>query len=530
MKPLPLLQVQNLGVYLKNKIDQPLLQDIHFELNRGETLCLLGESGSGKSLTALSLMRLLSPCLQYHPETRILLRNQDVLTLPEGLFQKARGKELALVFQDPFLALNPLLTIGQQVSESLALHTTLKGELQYQACLELLESVRLKNVRLCYKSYPHQLSAGMRQRVMIAMALAARPQLLIADEPTSALDVVTQQEILELLQDLKKRFELALLLITHDKKVAQQMADEVAVIKQGKITETTRGFVFFKRLELQQAPQKMLKTIPGKDASKDYRKTLVRVQGLCVSLDDLSPKTFKSKQEPLIVNHLTLQVKEAEILAVVGESGSGKTTLARALLGLIPGRAENLVVNGRVLLEKGRIETIKGQAPAQLVFQDPIASLNPRLKIAEAIGQGLKIAYADLTPEECEKRVILLMKKVGLTTELTGRYPHELSAGQCQRVAIARALSVNPRVLICDEATRSLDEATANDIIELLQHIVEKEDMALIWISHDLTKASRVAERICVMKNGEIVEEGLSQAIMTQPQHAYIQILVKAAS
>jgi len=528
MSKLPLLQVKNLGVYLKNDPAHLLLKDISFDLNRGETFCLLGDSGSGKSLTALALMRLLAPVFKYQVDSRILLRNQDILTLPEGVFQKARGKEMAIIFQDPYLSLNPVLTIGEQLSECLTLHSTLKGDLKFQACLELLNSVQLKDVISCYKAYPHQLSGGMRQRVIIAMALAARPELLIADEPTTALDAVTKLEILQLLQDLKTRYELALLLITHDKKVAQKMADSVAVIKEGCILEKTSAQAYFKRWALAKPPIDLVTKTAIDDEVKDFRKTLVRVQDLCVSEQDLSPKSFKDKNKRLILDHVSLFIKEAEILAIVGESGSGKTTLARALLGLIEGRAETLVVNGRVLLEKGCIETVKGQAPAQLVFQDPIASLNPRLRVVEAIGEGLKISFTDLKPQACRLRAIALMKKVGLEPDLADRYPHELSGGQCQRVAIARALSVNPRVLICDEVTSSLDTATAADMIKLLQELVEKEDMALLWISHDLTRSSQLAERICVMQNGLIVEEGLSAQIMMKPEHPYTRILVEA--
>lgn len=527
----PLLHVKNLSVSFKSdEGDLHVVKNISFILEKGKTLALVGESGSGKSVSSLAILKLLPYPKAFHSSGQIFFEGQDLLSLGDKQLERIRGNEIAMIFQEPLTALNPLHTLERQIKEVLDLHTTLSPMEKNVRIIELLKDVGFPDGTKRLKSFPHELSGGQRQRVMIAMALGANPKILIADEPTTALDVTTQRQILKLLKNLQKKYNLAVLLITHDLTIVKHHADHMAIMRRGELIE--------------QAPTKEI----FKNPQQDYTKELIQAEpkGKAIPLPKI-PKTIliadklsvhfpikagffkKTVDYVRALNDASFDLKQGETLGIVGESGSGKSTLAMAILRL------QQATSGRLLFQGIDITKLKGSAirplrkNLQIVFQDPFGSLNPRLPIGRIIGEGLDVHGLAKTPQDREILIIKAMEEVHLDPETRHRYPHEFSGGQRQRVAIARALILNPKVLILDEPTSALDRAVQVSVLELLKDLQKRRHMSYIFISHDLKVVQSIAHKIIVMKEGYIIEAGSAQEIFHHPKEPYTKTLIQAA-
>jgi len=525
-----LLSVENLSVSFKSDDkDIQVVQNISFTLEKGKITALVGESGSGKSVSSLAILKLLPYPKAFHPSGRILFKGQDLLSLSDTDLERIRGNEIAMIFQEPLTALNPLHTLDHQIKEVLVLHTSLTEIEIKKRIFELLEDVGFEDGKDRLTSYPHELSGGERQRVMIAMALAAQPTILIADEPTTALDVTTQRQILDLLKDLQVKHNLSVLLITHDLTVVKTYADHVAVMHQGKLVE--------------QAPVKELFAKPQKNYTKnliaaDPKGTAVPLPKnpqTCLHVDELSvhfpiKAGFLKRTVDYIraLEQVSFEIKQGETLGVVGESGSGKSTLALAILRL------QLATSGRVIFQGTDITTLKGRhirplrKDLQIVFQDPFGSLNPRLSLHQIIGEGLYVHGLAKTREERDALITAVMEEVHLDPQMRHRYPHEFSGGQRQRIAIARSLILNPKLLVLDEPTSALDRAVQGRVLDLLKDLQRKRQLSYLFISHDLQVVHSIAHKIIVMKEGHIVESGPAQQIFTKPKAPYTKTLIQA--
>lgn len=505
-----MIEVKNLSIMSDRKI----IDNISFNITQDEVVALIGESGSGKTITALSLLRLLPANFKYSVASKILLCGTDILTLPEKTIRKIRGADIAMIFQDPMTSLNPVLTVGTQILEVLQLHRNLLGRSAYIEALRLLEAVKLPNPVQHFRSYSHELSGGMQQRVMIAMALACKPRLLIADEPTTALDVTTQAQILKLLKEIQQQEQMTMLLITHDLAIASQFADRIVVMKSGEIVEHNTCSAFFaapQQLYSKQLLQAVPRLITNHNAHPSTAVTSVmQVSDLKVYFPIKKGLFRRTIGYTKAVDGVDLELKFGETLAIVGESGSGKTTLAKTLVGLIPKHS-------------GAVQYIGGwhkkHSDVQIIFQNPYAALNPKLHIAESFKDGLKITNAKIDD---------LLEKVGLKAEHKWRYPHEFSGGERQRLCIARALTVNPKVIICDEPTSSLDVSVQAQVLKLFLALQAEHNLSYLFISHDLKIVSSIAHNVAVMHDGKIVEYGATQEVFTNPQHDYTKKLLDA--
>jgi ABC-type microcin C transport system duplicated ATPase subunit YejF len=509
-----------------------------FTVERGKTLVLLGESGSGKSVTALSIMRLLPPAARIQGGG-VRLDGIDLLRLPERAMRDIRGRRIAMIFQEPQTSLNPVLTAGDQITETLRRHHGLAGTAVRNRAVELLEEVGIPEPERRYGEYPHQLSGGMKQRVMIALALAGGPDLLIADEPTTALDVTIQAHILDLLRNLQAETGMAMLFITHDLGVAAQMADAVAVMRNGRIVESNSRTEFFRAprhpytLELFNAVPsraKRLQEVQGGsavDSAPDSR-MLLRVEDLKVHFPIRRGILKRVVGHVRAVDGVSIEVREGETVALVGESGSGKTTFGKGVLQLLR------PTGGTVLFDGAELSRLRGEAlrrrraDIQIVFQDPYASLNPRMLVGDILAEGMVAQRIGADPAEREARVDTLLRQVGLLPGHKRRYPHEFSGGQRQRICIARALAVNPRLIICDEPTSALDLSVQWQILRLLKDLQKSFGLAYLFITHNLAVVEYLAHRVAVMYQGRIVEQGPVDRILDQPQHPYTQKLLAA--
>lgn len=523
------LNVNNLSVSCAtDKGEVKLLSEINFSVEKGKLLALVGESGSGKTVTALSLLQLLKNNCRVSGE--VYFEGNDILQCSNKEMCKVRGNEISIIFQEPMTALNPLHTIGKQIMEPLFVHKKLSYSQAKERCVELLKQVELDVLVDRLDAYPHMLSGGQRQRVMIAMALANDPKILIADEPTTALDVSVQQKILNLLKKLQKEYGLSILLITHDLTLVSKMADYVCVMHQGSIVEQGQtkkilnkpSHPYTKKL-LSSYPSGSLKKI-GKDASE-----LLSVENL--SVDFPLEKNFFGQPKRFLhaVKNVSLSLKQGETLGVVGESGSGKSTLAMAILRLIQSNGD--IAFNNVFLQPLRGDNLRAmRKEMQVVFQDPFASLNPRMTVGEIIGEGLSVHFPSLTREEKENRIKKVLKEVMLDEDMAERYPHEFSGGQRQRIAIARAIILEPKLIIFDEPTSALDITTQSLIISLLKKLQEKHKLSYIFISHDLRVVKAVSHRILILRHGEVIESANTDDIFCEPQTEYTQMLIQAAS
>ncbi|MDQ7091958.1 MAG: ABC transporter ATP-binding protein [Methylococcales bacterium] len=522
-----LLSVKNLTLSFKNT---KVVDSINFEITHGETFALVGESGSGKSLTALSILRLLPANVHLEADT-ILLQQQDLLMLSELDFCKIRGSRIGLIFQDPLSALNPVMTIGDQISEVLTIHFALSNTEIKTRVLELLNQVEMPNPQQRQLDYPHQLSGGQRQRVMIAIALAAKPDLLIADEPTTALDVTIQAQILQLLKSIQQQTGMALWLISHDLALVSTIADTVAVMQQGKIVEIATNQQLFNHPQ-HPYTQKLLAVLPSLDhclqTSRPAQPPLLTVSNFKVYYP-IHKGFFKRVVDAVrAVDGVSFELQHGKTLALVGESGCGKTTLAKALLNLIPNSG------GEVLLGNKYIHELKGEAlrrtraEIQIIFQDPFASMNPRMLVGDIIAEGIKALHPQCSPSAIHHKVSTLLHQVELPESSALRYPHEFSGGQRQRICIARSLAVEPKLIICDEPTSALDVSVQAQIINLLKSLQQQQGLSYLFITHDLAVVAEIADEVAVMYQGKIVEQGLVKQVLKAPQHPYSQKLLAA--
>ena len=531
----PLLAVTDLRTAFRQGQDWvPAVAGVSFEIGHGESFALVGESGSGKSMTALSIVRLL-------PQNgRILggsvsLDGEDLFGLPEWAMSSIRGGRIGMIFQDPMTAFNPVLTIGQQIGESLTLHQNLRGERLRQRAMELLDQVGLPQPARHLREYPHQLSGGMRQRAMIAMALAGEPDLLIADEPTTALDVTLQAQVLELLADLRKQTGMALWLITHDFATVAEVADRVAVMRAGQLMETGAAADFFAGPRHPYS-KSLLAAMPRLDAclhqppptNHPDQQPLLEVRDLQVYYPIKRGFLQRTVDQVRAVDGVSFTLGRGETLALVGESGCGKSTLGKALLRLLPTAGGEVLLNGAIPAERAAGNRVPGLAALQIVFQDPFSSMNPRMTVGKILEEGLLAQRPDMAAEARADRVRGLLTAVGLPADAVLRYPHEFSGGQRQRLCIARSLAVEPKILICDEPTSALDVSVQAQVIELLRELQKTQGISYLFISHDFAVVSELAHRVAVMQAGRIVEMGDVRDVLFQPRHDYTRQLLAA--
>ncbi len=503
----------------------PILRGVSFALREGETFGLVGESGSGKSMTALSLMRLLPEGAEASGE--ILLDGRDLMALGEAEMCDLRGREMAMISQEPMTALNPVQTIADQVAETLIVHGAARPREARRIALERLARVGLPPDAIPPDRYPHELSGGQRQRVAIAMAIALRPRLLIADEPTTALDVTTQAQILALLKGLVREEGMGLMLITHDLAVVAGMADRVAVMQEGWIVEEGDTESLFTRMR-----HPYTRALFEASAHQPERRATARAEPLLVAEDVVREyrmpglRLFGPAPRFRAVDHVSFTIHKGESLGLVGESGCGKSTLTRALLGLDPIDGGRIRLGGEEITA-GRHMPARLRRRMQVVFQDPYASFDPRWKVGRLVAEPFHLL--ETPPEDPGARVAEVLADVGLPADATDRYIHEFSGGQRQRIAIARALVLSPDLVILDEAVSALDVSIRAQILDLLADLQARLGLAWLFISHDLNVVRAITDRVLVMQAGRIVEEGQTERVLTAPEHPYTQTLIKAA-
>jgi peptide/nickel transport system ATP-binding protein len=522
---LPLLSVRDLHVEASNGL--PILHGISFDVEAGSIVALVGESGSGKTVAARASMRLLPKAIR-PISGEILFQARDVLTMSDSEIRKVRGAEIGMVFQEPMVSLNPAMTIGAQLVEGLRLHDRkLSIEAALKRATEMLERVKIIDPTACLAAYPHQFSGGMRQRIMLASVMLLRPKLLIADEPTTALDTLTQREVMEIMVELTRTYGTAVLLITHNLGLVAHYAKKVVVLERGKLIESGavedvlhRPQEAYTRTLIDALPKRDLERKPLPDCPP-----LIEARNLQVTFSGAGGM-FSAARKKQAVRGVSLGVKPGEVVAVVGGSGSGKTTLGRAMLGLLPLSGGDILFRNQPMAaaDKGMARDYRLQC--QLVFQDPYSSLDPRQKIADIVGEPLRHG-PKLNRAEKRERINDVLAEVGLSG-FGERYPHALSGGQRQRVAIARAVIRNPAFVVADEPVSALDMTIQKQVLDLFRRLQEAHGFACLFISHDLGAVSRVADRIVVMEQGLIVEQGSVADVLDQPQHAYTQALLQA--
>ncbi len=526
----PLLSVQNLDVNFRTPSGIfNAVKDVSFDLHKGETLALVGESGSGKSVTALSVMQLLPYPMASHPNGKILFNGQELIGADDNIMRAIRGDQIGMIFQEPLTALNPLHTVEKQIGEILELHKGLDGDAKRKRIFELMDLVGLGNLKSRLKAYPHELSGGQRQRVMIAMALANDPDLLIADEPTTALDVTIQAQILELLNDLKKQLDMALLLITHDLNVVEKMVDTVCVMKQGEIVEQKKSKTLFSKPS-HDYTKMLLAAQPKGKAVKTNTKAETLLKGENIKVHFPTKKNFFGKVQEVVkaVDDVSIIVPKGQTLGVVGESGSGKTTLGLALLKLISSEGK-ITFKDQDISDYSRKQMQPLREDMQIVFQDPFGSLSPRMSVDQIIGEGLKVHRKNMSAKDRDDLVVEALNEVHINPETRHRYPHEFSGGQRQRISVARALALKPELIVMDEPTSALDMSVQAEVVDLLRELQTNHNLAYMFISHDLRVVRAVSHHILVMKNGKIVEEGDTNQIFDKPKMDYTKDLMAAA-
>ncbi len=521
-----LLEVKNRNIDFGSR---RVVRDVSFTLDAGEKLALVGESASGKTVTALSTLRLIENA-RLHGS--IVFQGKEVLTMPADELHQLRGRDIAVIFQEPMTALNPIYTVGDQIVESLELHTELRGAAAWAGAVEAMRRVGIDEPERRAHSYPHQLSGGQRQRAMIAMALACNPKILIADEPTTALDVTIRLQILELLERLRTETGLALLLITHDLNLVRRFADRVAVMEKGVLVEQGRTADVIQRPQ-HPYTQKLVNSRPAREVQAPGAGRIVEARNVQVHYPTQLPGIrgwFKSGRFTA-VESVDFSLAPGETLGVIGESGSGKTTLAMAVLGLVA--AEGDVLVGDKSWKTGRAERRSMRKEIQVVFQDPLSSLSPRLTIEQIIGEGLEIHEPGLDADQRRSRIVQALYDVNLTESgkaepLLSRYPHEFSGGQRQRIAIARALIVKPKVVVLDEPTSALDVTIQKQVLELLSSLQKKYRLSYILVTHDIDVVRAMAHRVMVMKDSRIVESGTLDEVLRNSKSDYTRRLVEA--
>lgn len=526
-----LLEIRNLGVQFRlHGATVDAVNNASVDIGEGETVALVGESGSGKSVTALSVLQLLPyPTAAHTRGSSIRFRGQELVGAPESALRQIRGNRISMIFQEPMTSLNPLHVVEKQICEVLMVHKGMSQSAARNRALELLNLVHIPEPEQRLKSYPHQLSGGQRQRVMIAMALANEPDLLIADEPTTAVDVTVQAQLLKLLEELRARLHMSMLLITHDLRIVRKMADRVYVMYGGEVVESGMVNTVFDQPQ-HAYTKRLLAAQPSGNPTPVAHDAPVVMQGRDVKV------WFPIRRGVLrrtvghvkAVDGINLTVREGQTLGVVGESGSGKTTLGLALLRLQQSE-------GSIEFQGREIQTLRSKPlrplrrEMQIVFQDPFGSLSPRLSVEQIVGEGLEVHQLAATPAERERLIVQALREVGLDPDSRHRYPHEFSGGQRQRVAIARAMVLKPRFVVLDEPTSALDMSVQAQIVDLLRELQARNRLAYLFISHDLNVVRALSDEVIVMRDGRMVEHGPAKQIFDNPREAYTRALISAA-
>lgn len=529
-----ILKVNNLRVaFQSGEKEFEAVRGVSFEVEKGETLGIVGESGSGKSVTARTIMRLLPSPPSYIKQGEVTFLGENLALKSEKEMESIRGRDIGMIFQDPMTSLNPTVRIGKQIAESLIKHQNLAKDQAKLHAIEMLKLVGIRDSEERFHQYPHEFSGGMRQRVMIAIALACQPTLLIADEPTTALDVTIQAQILNLMKDIQQRLGTSIILITHDLGVVAGMCDRVVVMKDGEIVETGTTEEIFERPK-HPYTVKLLNALPRLDEKKkkkrtplsafqnDPEKPLLNVKSLKQHFDMGKGNTVKA------VDDISFFIRHGETLGLVGESGSGKSTTGRAILRLHEPTDGQVLYEGMSVnrLTKKELKTMRRHM--QIIFQDPYSSLNPRLKVLDIIGQAIDIHKLTSNKEQRRRRVEELLEMVGLEPSHALRYPHEFSGGQRQRIGIARALAVEPKFIVCDEPLSALDVSIQSQIVNLLEDLQHRLGLTYLFIAHDLSMVKHISDRVAVMYAGKIVELAESEELYSNPQHPYTKSLLSA--
>lgn len=553
-----LIEVKNLSVEFKtDEAVVKAVQNISFNIPKGKTVGLVGESGSGKSVTALSIIRLIPEPPGSISGGQIFLDKENILKLPEPRMRKIRGNRISMIFQEPMSSLNPVFTVGNQISEALVLHGGMNKKEALEESIKLLEQVEVDNPSERVKSYPHQLSGGQRQRVMIAMAIACNPDLLIADEPTTALDVTIQKQIMELLKNLQKQYSMSVLFITHNLGLIAEIADEVLVMYKGRIVEKNTTLEIFKNpshpytkglIACRPTLDKDSRRLPVMDDYMDEQENALEpdiekwgkktvkplsLKDILLEVKNLKKhfplkKTLFGKVQSWVkaVDDVSFVIRKGETLGLVGESGCGKTTLGRVILKLLSATEGDVIYQGQNVMHLSWKDMKPLRRKMQVIFQDPYSSLNPRMTIGSAIMEPMVIHNLGENKKERIKKTEQLLERVGLKSDMLNRYPHEFSGGQRQRICIARALAVQPEFIICDESVSALDVSIQSQIINLLMDLQDEMDLTYIFISHDLAVVKFISDEVCVMNKGKIVEKNTSFDIYKNPKEEYTKKLL----
>jgi peptide/nickel transport system ATP-binding protein len=524
------LRVHDLTVSVRTEAGlKPLVQSLSFILRAGETLAIAGESGSGKSITSLAIMGLLPPPAVQVTGGSVHLGETDLTTLPEPQMRALRGDRIAMIFQEPMTSLNPVLTVGTQLTEAIRAHTAVSRTGARAQALAALQAVRLSQPERRMQQYPHELSGGMRQRVMIAMAIALRPEVLIADEPTTALDVTIQREVLDLLRDLQRDLGTAIILITHDMGVVAEMADRVIVMQGGQMVEQATTAGIFARPQMPYT-QSLLAAVPrlggGKPRPPVQADVIASLSDVVVRFPLKGGLLGRATAQVHAVEHVSLDIRRGETFALVGESGCGKSTIAKAIVGLVPHQGK-ILIGGQSFAGQDRAGVRALRRRVQIVFQDPMAALDPRMTVGRLIAEPLVI-HGLGTRAENRARASDLMQRVGLTADQFDRYPHEFSGGQRQRICIARALALQPDLIIADESVSALDVSVQARVLDLLSALQAEFGVAFLFISHDMAVVENISDRVAVMYLGQIVEMGSRAQVFGDPQHDYTRRLISA--
>jgi peptide/nickel transport system ATP-binding protein len=523
------LDIDNLVVGLgKNPQGTRVIDGVSLQVRERETLCLVGESGSGKSVTSLTVMGLLQKKSLVPMGGSVKLVGEEMLTASDRRLRQLRGTAMAMIFQEPMTALNPVVPVGRQIDEVLRVHTNLDARARRQRILAMMEQVRLPEVERIFASYPHRLSGGQRQRIMIAMALVLEPKLLIADEPTTALDVTTEKQILTLIRDLQRDHGTAVLFITHNMGVVAEIADRVAVMHQGRLVETGPLDTIL-RTPAMEYTRNLLSAVPSlvprKARPASREPVMLETNELGKVIRERS--FFGRSREVVAAQNVTLTLRKGRTLGLVGESGSGKSTVARCIVRLIDPTSGGVRLAGREISILSRRLLQPYRKRIQIVFQDPYRSLNPRITVGETITEG-PINYG-MPRAQALAKARALLELVDLPADAISRYPHQFSGGQRQRIAIARALALDPDVLVADEAVSALDVSVQAQVLRLLDEIQTRLGIALLFITHDLRVAAQICDDVAVMQRGRIVEQGPAALVLTNPQQAYTRALIDAA-
>ncbi|WP_313697918.1 microcin C ABC transporter ATP-binding protein YejF [Pantoea sp.] len=527
---IPLLAINNLSIaFRQGEQLRQVVNEVSLRIDAGETLALVGESGSGKSVTALSVMRLLHEAAVVYPSGEILFNGEDLLRAREQRLRGIRGNQIAMIFQEPMVSLNPLHTVEKQLYEVLSLHRGMRRPAARGEILSVLDRVGIRQPAARLNDFPHQLSGGERQRVMIAMALLTEPQLLIADEPTTALDVTVQAQILTLLRELQRELDMGMLFITHNLNIVRQLADNVSVMRNGHIVEQNRCQTLLNQPQHPYSQQLLAAEPEGKALPLPAdAPVILRVEQLQVSFPLRRGLFGRQPREKQVLSGLSFSLRRGESLGLVGESGSGKSTTGLALLRLISSRGE-VWFDDQPLHQLSRRQLLPLRQRIQVVFQDPNSSLNPRMTVQQIIAEGLAVHQPELNSAQQAQRVIAVMEEVGLEAESRHRYPAEFSGGQRQRIAIARALILEPELLVLDEPTSSLDRTVQKQILTLLRRLQQQRQLSYLFISHDLDVVRALCHQLIVLRQGEVVEQGECERLFTSPGAAYTRELLQSA-